>query len=71
MLHRVTFKGKVKSLSASTGASVSLLPQDNSAGNFVKIEQRVPVRIEFTEDNKVEDMKRLRAGLNVECEVNY
>lgn len=67
----VTFKGKVKSLSASTGASVSLLPQDNSAGNFVKIEQRVPVRIEFTEDNKVEDMKRLRAGLNVECEVNY
>lgn len=67
----VTFKGVVKSLSASTGASVSLLPQDNSAGNFVKIEQRVPVRIEFTEDNKAEDMKRLRAGLNVECEVNY
>lgn len=67
----VTFKGIVKSLSASTGASVSLLPQDNSAGNFVKIEQRIPVRIEFTQDNKVEDMKRLKAGLNVECEVKY
>lgn len=67
----VTFKGIVKSLSASTGASVSLLPQDNSAGNFVKIEQRVPVRIEFSEENDTEAMKRLRAGLNVECEVNY
>ncbi|MBE6307005.1 MAG: HlyD family secretion protein [Bacteroidaceae bacterium] len=67
----VVFKGIVKSLSASTGASVSLLPQDNSAGNFVKVEQRIPVRIEFTQDNKAEDMKRLRAGLNVECEVNY
>lgn len=67
----VVFNGIVKSLSASTGASVSLLPQDNSAGNFVKVEQRIPVRIEFTQDNKAEDMKRLRAGLNVECEVNY
>ncbi len=67
----VVFKGIVKSLSASTGASVSLLPQDNSAGNFVKVEQRIPVRIEFTQDNKAEDMTRLRAGLNVECEVNY
>lgn len=67
----VVFKGIVKSLSASTGASVSLLPQDNSAGNFVKVEQRIPVHIEFTQDNKAEDMKRLRAGLNVECEVNY
>lgn len=67
----VTFNGIVKSLSASTGASVSLLPQDNSAGNFVKVEQRIPIRIEFTPDNKVDDMKRLRAGLNVECEVDY
>lgn len=67
----VTFNGVVKSLSASTGASVSLLPQDNSAGNFVKIEQRIPVRIEFTSDNRTEDMKRLKAGLNVECEVKY
>lgn len=67
----ITFNGVVKSLSASTGASVSLLPQDNSAGNFVKIEQRIPVRIDFTTDNEVDDMKRLRAGLNVECEVKY
>lgn len=67
----VTFKGVVKSLSRATGASFSLLPQDNSAGNFVKIEQRIPVRIEFTPDNRPEDMDRLCAGMNVECEVNY
>lgn len=67
----VVFKGVVSSLAGSTGASVSLLPQDNSAGNFVKVEQRVPVRIEFTKENKEEDLLRLRGGLNVECEVNY
>lgn len=67
----VTFRGVVKSLSRATGASFSLLPQDNSAGNFVKIEQRIPVRIEFTDDNRPEDMARLCAGMNVECEVNY
>ena len=67
----VTFKGKVQSLSKATGAQLSLLPQDNSAGNFVKVRQRVPVRIEFAADNKAEDMARLRAGMNVECEVKY
>lgn len=67
----VTFKGVVKSISGATGASFSLLPQDNSAGNFVKVEQRIPVRIEFTKENRPEDMSRLRAGMNVECLVNY
>ncbi|MDE5594789.1 MAG: efflux RND transporter periplasmic adaptor subunit, partial [Muribaculaceae bacterium] len=67
----VTFNGEVTAISKATGASLSLLPQDNSAGNFVKVRQRVPVRIEFTTDNKTEYMDRLRAGMNVECEVNY
>lgn len=67
----VQFKGIVKSLSQATGASFSLLPQDNSAGNFVKVEQRIPIRIEFSETNRSEDMRRLRAGMNVECTVNY
>lgn len=67
----VLFKGIVRSISQATGASFSLLPQDNSAGNFVKIEQRIPVRIEFAADNQPEDMKRLRAGMNVECIVKY
>lgn len=66
----VTFNGTVESISKATGASLSILPQDNSAGNFVKVRQRVPVRIVFTDNNEV-DMARLRAGMNVECEVKY
>lgn len=67
----VVFKGIVTAMSKATGAEISLLPQDNSAGNFVKVRQRVPVRIEFTDANKPADMERLRAGMNVECEVKY
>lgn len=67
----VVFSGTVESISQATGASLSLLPQDNSAGNFVKVRQRVPVRIAFTSANNAADMQRLRAGMNVECEVKY
>ena len=67
----VLFNGNIRSISTATGASLSLIPQDNSAGNFVKVRQRIPVRIEFTEDNKPEDMERLRTGMNVECYVKY
>ena len=67
----IGFKGEVKAISTATGASLSLLPQDNSAGNFVKVRQRVPVRIVFTPDNKPEELDKLRAGMNVECSVKY
>lgn len=67
----VVFHGTVQSISMATGASLSLLPQDNSAGNFVKVRQRVPVRIAFSGSNNPADMKKLRAGMNVECEVKY
>ncbi len=67
----VAFHGEVKAISTATGASLSLLPQDNSAGNFVKVRQRIPVRIEFTADNSPEAMACLRAGMNVECCVKY
>lgn len=67
----VVFSGKIQSISTATGSVLSLMPQDNSAGNFVKVRQRVPVRIEFTKDNRPEDMNRLRAGMNVECLVKY
>ena len=65
------FKGVVRSISHATGASFSLMPQDNSSGNFVKIEQRIPIRIDFTKENDEEAMKRVRAGMNVECKVLY
>lgn len=67
----ITFNGEVTAISKATGASLSILPQDNSAGNFVKVRQRIPVRIEFSKDNNPDDMLRLRAGMNVECEVKY
>lgn len=63
-----SFSGKVVSLSSATGAALSMIPQDNSAGNFVKVRQRVPVRIELSGDA---DLNLLRAGMNVECEVKY
>lgn len=58
------FKGKVTAISEATGSKYSLLPTDNSAGNFVKIQQRIPVRIDF-EDVSDEDMSKLRAGMMV------
>ncbi len=66
----VSFKGQVVAISNATGAQYSLLPQDNATGNFVKVEQRVPVKIIFTDDNDKDAMARLRSGLNVECRVN-
>ncbi len=65
----VKYNGVVTSISNATGSQTSLVPQDNATGNFVKVEQRVPVRIAFTDDNRPEDMALLRSGLNVECNV--
>lgn len=67
----ITYHGQVATLSNATGAQYSIIPQDNSAGNFVKVEQRVPVKIVFTPENSRKDINRLRSGMNVECEVNY
>ncbi|MBR6655426.1 MAG: HlyD family secretion protein [Alistipes sp.] len=64
------FKGVVTSISGATGSSYSLMPQDNSSGNFVKIEQRIPVRIDFV-GNDDAMMRKLSAGMNVECKVLY
>ncbi|HSZ80812.1 MAG TPA: hypothetical protein VLA14_00945 [Polyangia bacterium] len=41
--------GRVESLAGGTGASFSLLPPDNATGNFVKVVQRVPVRISWVD----------------------
>ncbi len=58
----VEFTGVIESFSPASGAKFSLLPQDNSTGNFVKIEQRIPMRIRF---NNGQDISMLRAGMNV------
>ena len=58
------FEGRVTAISGATGSKYSLVPTDNSAGNFVKIQQRIPVRIDFTNISK-EDNARLAAGMMV------
>lgn len=58
-----TFKGTIISLSPATGASFSLLPPDNSTGNYVKIVQRIPVRIRIDGERKEIDV--LKVGMNV------
>jgi membrane fusion protein (multidrug efflux system) len=60
-------KGKIISIAESTGAKTSLLPPDNASGNFVKVTQRVPVKIEIEDFEKNKDI--LRAGLSLEVSV--
>jgi membrane fusion protein (multidrug efflux system) len=63
------FDARLASFSAATGASTALIPPDNATGNFVKVVQRVPVRIEFTNPND-SLIKRLRVGMSVNVDVH-
>ncbi len=63
------FDAVLSSFSAATGSKFALLPADNASGNFVKVVQRLPVKIDFT--NKGDSLiKRLRAGMNVYVDVH-
>ncbi len=63
----VEITGTIESLSEATGAKFSILPPDNSSGNFVKVAQRVPVKIHINNVDKIRD--KLRAGLSAEVVV--
>lgn len=63
----IVYRGVIESISNATGAKYSPMPQDNSTGNFVKVEQRIPVKIRIS--SKAADIDRLRTGMNVECKV--
>ncbi len=63
----VKFEGTVVKIANATGASFSPVAPDNSTGNFVKVEQRIPVKIEFTANNDSSLLSQLSAGMNVEC----
>ncbi|WP_317166606.1 HlyD family secretion protein [Chitinophaga fulva] len=62
-------EAKLTSFSPATGAKFALLPPDNASGNFVKVVQRLPVKIEF-DDPTNELIKRLRPGMNVLVDVH-
>lgn len=61
------YAGYLESMPAASGAVTSLLPPENATGNFVKVVQRMPVRIRFKKDQ--EGLDRLRPGMSVEPEV--
>jgi membrane fusion protein (multidrug efflux system) len=63
------FEAKLSSFSPATGARFALLPPDNASGNFVKVVQRLPVKIEFTNAND-QLVKELRPGMNVVVDVH-
>ena len=58
-----TFKGKVDSVMAGTGAAFSLFPPENALGNYVKIVQRIPVKILLDKDADPDHV--LRVGMSV------
>jgi membrane fusion protein (multidrug efflux system) len=59
--------GVVAAISPGTGAQFSILPPQNAAGNWIKIVQRVPVRIEFATG---QDLRRLRSGMSATVEID-
>lgn len=63
----VKLKGQISSLSPATGSRFSLLPPDNSTGNFVKIAQRIPVKIKITDNNII--VAALSAGMNASVSI--
>jgi membrane fusion protein (multidrug efflux system) len=62
-------EAKVTSFAPATGARFALLPPDNASGNFVKVVQRLPVKIEFNDPNDAV-VKQLRPGMNVLVDVH-
>ncbi len=65
----VKFRGYISEISPATGAQFSPIPTDNSNGNFVKVQQRIPIKIKFASSNSPEQLARLRSGMNAECKV--
>ncbi|MDB5198353.1 MAG: HlyD family secretion protein [Chitinophagaceae bacterium] len=64
-----SFDAQLTSFSPATGAQFALLPPDNASGNFVKVVQRLPVKIEFTNKND-SLIKQIRPGMNVSVDVH-
>jgi membrane fusion protein (multidrug efflux system) len=63
-----TWKGRVASISPASGATFSVLPAQNASGNWVKVVQRIPVRIEV--EQPPEGGPRLRVGMSVEVSID-
>jgi membrane fusion protein (multidrug efflux system) len=63
------YKGRVTQIGGATGSVLSLFPPENATGNYVKVVQRLPVRIDFTDLQNEDPNHQLRPGLSVEPKV--
>ncbi len=63
------YSGRVTQIGGATGSVLSLFPPENATGNYVKVVQRIPVRIDFTDLAKEDPNHQLRPGLSVEPKV--
>ena len=64
------FSGKVTQIGGATGSMLSLFPPENATGNYVKVVQRIPVRIDFTNLGNENKDYALRPGFSVEPKVS-
>ena len=63
------YSGRVTQIGGATGSVLSLFPPENATGNYVKVVQRLPVRIDFTDLANEDPNHQLRPGLSVEPNV--
>jgi membrane fusion protein (multidrug efflux system) len=68
MFPEAVLQGRVARLSPASGATFALLPPDNATGNFTKVVQRIPIRIEFEPGQSL--VERLRPGMSVVTRVH-
>jgi membrane fusion protein (multidrug efflux system) len=61
-----TFRGKITQVGGATGSKLSLFPPENATGNYVKVVQRIPVRVDFTNLKDENKDYALRPGMSVE-----
>ncbi len=66
-----TFVGRISSLSPASGAKFSVLPPDNATGNFTKVVQRLPVKIEFDRKTLADYAQRISPGMSCVTTIDF
>lgn len=64
------FKGKIESIAPASGAKYALLPPENATGNFTKVVQRIPVKIDFDQQSTADYLSRIAPGMSTDVTVD-
>jgi membrane fusion protein (multidrug efflux system) len=64
------FKGKIESIAPASGAKYALLPPENATGNFTKVVQRIPVKIDFDQQSAADYRSRIAPGMSTDVTVD-